>query len=79
MDDKREWRSETGGGRQKRSRAEKSTAYVTHDLRGDCENGHTMGDMRYLYCNDNPKDLKRNRKSRGGKSGRLSWIHVGDA
>ena len=75
---KRGVRSETGGGWQKRARAKESTTEVTHNLRGDCEREHTVEDMSYLHCNNNPKDLKKNRKGRGGKSGRLLGIHAGD-
>ena len=65
MDNKREGRSETGGGRRKRARAKDSTTEVTGNLRGKFGIGHTIEDMRHLYCNDNTKDLQRNRKSRG--------------
>ena len=67
MDDKKEGRSETSGRRQKRARAKESTTEVTGNSRGDCKIGHTMEDTRHLYCNDNQKDLKRNRRSRGNK------------
>ena len=79
MDYTREGQSETGGGQQKKARAIKSTPEVTHDLREDCKGRHTIEDTRHLYCNENPKVLKRNRNLEEGGKCRLSWTHAGDA
>ena len=62
----------------KQVQAKESTTEVTQDLRGDCERGHMMEDMRHHCCNENYRDLKRNRKGGRGNSGRLSWLHAGD-
>ena len=54
-------------GQRKRTQLKESTAEVIHNLRGDCEEGHTLEDMKHLVSNENTKYLKRNRKKKGVK------------
>ena len=81
MDIKREGKLETGEGRRrgKRARAKESTTEVTGDLKGKFEIRHMMDNMRYLYCNGNPGDLKGTGSQGGTVSDRMLWIHAGDA
>ena len=48
-------------GRRRRTRVNDSSTEVVGNLRGNCEKGHTMEDMKYLVSNDDQNYLKRNR------------------
>ena len=64
MEENREWGPTINGGQRKRSQAKESTTELMYNLRGTCEGTHTMEDMRHLVCNENTRDLKKNRKKK---------------
>ena len=67
MEENRDGRPNTNGGRRKRTHVKESTTEVIHDLRGNYEGTHTMEDMTYLVWNTNTRDLKRNKRKQGVK------------
>ena len=48
-------------GRHRRTRVNDLSTEVVGNLRGNCEKGHTMEDMKYLVSNDDHNYLKRNK------------------
>ena len=44
-----------------RTQVRESTTEVVGNLRGNCEEGHTMEDVKYLVSNEDRNYLKRNR------------------